>query len=234
MNEGVTSQETAEPETKSSSDKELNFRRLEEARNKEREDKIRLELQNQQLTKEVQEMKEFLKPKEVDPFDDVDEYIEPELKARLQAKFDKVSSSLERKAEEIAERKYQEIQKRKEEDDKKNFLPKLQKEFNDFDQIMTEQNIMELGKNDSWSLKTVLMIPDEYEKRKALYEKIKERKQLEENKPTIQDKVQKNMRNPYFIPSSATPNSPAIDYDLNADGARQAAYQSLKNRQKQR
>ncbi len=227
MTEGVTTQASAEPEQKASSDKELNFRRLEEARNKDRENSIRLEMQNEMLQSELTQIKEYMKPKEADPFDDVDELIDPELKRKLQKKFDNLGSSLERKAGEIAERKYQEIQDRKEEADRKNFLPKLQSRYNDFDDVMSEGNIIEFGKEDPVFLQTVLMVPDEYKKREMLYQKIKNSKAGVKT-PTVQDKVQANQRNPYFIPSGSAPTTSAIDFDLNAPGAREAAYSKLK------
>lgn len=227
MTEGVTEQAVAAPEDRASSDKEYNFRKLEEAREKEREERYKVELQNQMLQKELEEIKEYLKPKDPDPFDDVDEYIEPELKQRLEAKFAKVSSSFERKAEEIAERKYQEIQSKKEEAEKKNFLPKLQKKYQDFNDVMTEQNIKLLGEKDERFLKAVLKNPDEYEKREDIYHRIKEIKGAEEKKPTIQDKVNANQRNPYHVPASAAPTSNAIDFDLNSPGAREEAYKKL-------
>lgn len=232
MTEGVKVQETAEPERKASGDKDYNFRRLEEEKNRSRENEIRLEMQNQMLQKELSEIKEYLKPKEADPFEGIDDLIEPELKQRLEAKINKVSSNLERKAEEIAERKIEERERKKAEAEKSNFLQKLQKDYSDYDQVMSDQNIADFAKADPDTLKIVLALPDEYEKRRYLYSRIKGQKAAKE--PTVQDKVQKNLKNPYFVPSSAAPTSNAIDYDLNAPGARAAAYQKLKVAQKQK
>lgn len=229
MTVGVKDQAPAAPE-KASSDKELNFRKLEAAREQDREKAIRLEMQNQMLEKELSEIKEYLKPKEVDPFDDIDEFIEEPLKKKLEAKFNKVVSLSERKAEEAVERKLLERERQKEEAEKKNFLPKLKSSYNDFDEVMTEKNIYELGEKDPEFLTAVLEMPDEYRKRELLYNRIK--KQKKEPEPTVQDKVQKNLRNPYFIPASAAPTSNALDFDLNAPGARLAAYQKLKQMQK--
>lgn len=232
MTVGVKDQEAAEPDVKASSDKELNFRKLEEARLREREEKMRLEMQNETLQNELKEIKEYLKPKERDPFEDIDDYIEPEVKKALVDKFNRFGSSFERKAEEIAEKKYQEIQRQKEEAEKKNFLPKLQNEFNDFDQVMTEQNIMEIGEKDPTFLQTVLMVPDEYEKRKFLYQRIKANKSNAEPEKTVQDRVRQNQKNPYHVPSSASPTSDAIDFDLDSPGARESAYQKLRSAQR--
>ena len=234
MTEGVTTQATAEPEQKASSDKELNFRRLEEARNHDREERIRVETQNQMLQNELNQIKEYMKPKEADPFDDIEEYIDPELKKRLEAKFSNFASSVERKAAETAKNTYQEIQNKKKEADDKNFMSKLQDKYNDFDEVMSEQNIFEIGKQKPAFLKAILKVPSEFEKREDLYLEIKNSKAAGVKTPTVQDRVQANQKNPYFIPSGSAPTSNAIDFDLNAPGAREAAYQKLKAAKKGR
>lgn len=231
MIEGVTeAQDVAKPEaanTQSNSDKALNFRRLEAAKEQEREARIRAELQAEQLRKEVDAIKQMLTPQEKDPLDDMDGYVEP---AMLRAKLEKERAAYERRAEEIARKTYEEHKKR---DYESNYMQRLKQEFSDFDQVMTQDNLVLLEEADPVFVEAVLDNPDEYKRRKMAYLKVKslksQAKKVEE--PSIRQTVEENARNPFHIPSgSGTPT--AIEFDVRSKSAREAAYAKLKAAQR--
>lgn len=236
MNEGVKEQAIAQPEIetqaqKESSDKELNFRRLEAAREAEKEARIRAEMEAQHLRKDLEEIKQMLQPKEADPLEGVEDYVDP---ARLRATLAKERSTYERKAEEIARKTFEKLENQRAEQEKGRFLERLKRELPDYDQVMNESNIAQLEKIDPVFLETVLAVPDDYARRQMTYKKIKSLPKAEA-KPSIQEKVVENQQNPYYIPSgSGTPSGlpNAIDFDVSSKDARMKAYQKLKQAQK--
>lgn len=234
MIDGVTdTQEVAKPETtqlNSASDKALNFRKLEAARDAEREARIRAEMQAESLRKEIESIKDMLRPPEKDPLDEVDGYIDP---AVFKAKLEKERAAFERRAEEIAKKTYEE-QKRREE--QTNFLQRLKTEYSDYDQVMTEDNVKELEENAPEFLSVVLEIPDEYVRRKQTYNFIKRQKQRapvqkEPETPSIKQTVDENLRNPFYIPAGAGIPA-AVEFDVKSKNARELAYAKLKAAQR--
>lgn len=237
MNEGVTNQEAAEPVEKAQnghSDKELNFRQLEASREAERkakevekEARMRAEFEAEMLKRELEEIKQMLQPKEKDPLDEVEDYVDPD---RLKAKLKIERAALERKAKDIAKQTYDEIKREEQEKEKRDFLGRLKKEYPDYDQVMNENNLLTLEKVDPLFLDTVLAIPDDYERRKKTYAKLKALPQPEE-KVSIKEKVVENQQNPYYIPAgSGTPT--AVEFDIRSKSARDAAYAKLKSAQR--
>jgi hypothetical protein len=219
---------TAEQKPAGTSDKELNFRKLEAAREAEKEARIRSEMREEQLRKELQDIRAMLQPPEKDPLDDADEYVDA---AKLRAKLAKERAAYQKEAQEIAEKTYRQ---QRELEDKKNFLGRLKSEFHDFDQVMSDENLENLQKIDPFFIETAMALPDDYAKRKMTYQKIKH---MEANKPkaepapTIQDKVAENAQNPFYIaPSVATPS--AVDFDVKSPIAREQAYAKLKAAQR--
>lgn len=232
MTEGVTEQEAADPVEKvssQSSDKEYNFRRLEEAKEREAERRMQAEMQADMLRKEIEEIKGYLKPKEKDPFDDLDEYLDPEVKSRLEARLVREREAYRKEAEQIAKNTYQGIQKEREEAEKKNFLPKLKQKYPDFDEVVNEQSIVEFQKKFPVQTSAVLDIPDDYKRREYAYQLMKE---LQGKEPSVKEVVEKNQKNPYHVPSSSAPISNAVEFDVRSKDAREAAYAALKAAQR--
>jgi len=233
MTEGVTNQETANPEQVKSSEevlsnKELNFRRLEAAREAERDARIRAEMQAEAMRNELQEIKQMLQPKETDPLDDAEDYVDP---ARLRAKLEKERAHLKKEAKEIAK---QTIREEREQEEKRNYLQRLKSQFPDYDQVMNENSIASLERIDPVFLETVLEVPDDYARRLKTYKKLKSLQQVApraDEKSAIKDKVEENAKNPFYIPpSSATPA--AVDFDIQSKVARDQAYLKLKAAQR--
>lgn len=236
MTEGVTNQETAVPEKakpqEGNSDKEINFRKLEAAREVEREARIRAEMQAEAMRNELQEIKQMLQPKEVDPLDGADDdYVDA---SRLRAKLEKERAHLKKEAKEIAK---ETIREEREQEEKRNYLQRLKSQFADYDQVMNETNIASLESIDPVFLETVLEVPDEYARRLKTYKKLKSIQsnvqKAEEKTQSIKEKVEENAKNPYYIaPSMATPATSAVDFDVRSKEARHQAYDKLKAAQR--
>jgi hypothetical protein len=233
MNEGVTNQEIATPEKEKPqeglSDKEINFRRLEAAREIEREARVRAEMQAEAMRNELEEIKKMLQPKETDPLDDAEDYVDP---ARLRAKLEKERAHFKKEAREIAK---QTVREEREQEEKRNFLQRLKGQFSDYDQVMNEANIANLEKADPVFIETVLQVPDDYTRRLTTYKKLKSMQQVapktEEKAPSIKERVEENAKNPYYIaPSVATPSG--VDFDVKSKEARTQAYEKLKAAQR--
>lgn len=232
MDESVNQDVAVPAEVKSTqqvlSDKELNFRRLEQEREREREARIRAEMQAQMMQQEIENIKQLLKPKEKDPLDDIGEMDDTsQIKAKFQKKLDLERATFERKAEEIARKTYEE---QKKQDEQKNYLQRLKSEFRDYDDVMTENNIASLEQQNPVFLKAILQIGDEYERRKLAYEYLRAgTKKPDES--SIKNKVEENQKNPYFIPAS-TGTPTAVEFDIRSKSARDQAYQKLKQAQR--
>jgi len=223
MTEGVNVLEVADSNDSQISKRDENFRRLETARDSEREARIRAEVQNENLRRELEQIRISLQPKEVDPLDEVEDYVDP---ARLKAKLKSVESNFERKAEEIARKTYE---KHKADDEKKNFHQRLKSEFHDFDEVMTPQNIQKLVETDPVFMEMIAELGDDYKMRQKVYKKLKSHPM--EAKQSIKEKVEANLSNPYFIPATVgTPS--ALEFDLNSKSARESAYAKLKSAQR--
>lgn len=230
MTEGVINQESAQPENTSSlqaSDKAReNFARLEKAKQEECDARIRAEMEREMLRKQLDEIRQANQPKEEDPLDGVDDYIDKE---RLQLIRQKDKVAFQKEAEMIANRTYE---ARRREEEKQNFLPRLKSQFHDYDSVMSEANIAKLEQTSPAFLKTVLKIDDDYERRLLTYEYLKSQiGKIEEPKSSIQDRVEENKRNPYYSPAgSGTPA--AVDFDIKSKSARDQAYAKLKAAQR--
>jgi len=227
MNEGVNPQDLAVPEQKPQeglSDKELNFRRLEAAREQERDARVRAEMQAEMMRKELEEIKQMLQPKEQDPLDGAEDFVDP---ARLRAKLEKERAHFKKEAKEIAK---QTIREEREEEGKRNYLQRLKSQFPDYDHVMNEQAIANLNNVDPVFLETVLEVPDDYARRLSTYKKLKSMQNVKPQE-SIKEKVDENMKNPYFIsPSSGTPS--AVEFDTRSKAAREQAYTKLKEAQR--
>ncbi len=234
MTEAVNNQVTGKPETKQTpdqgvSDKEYNFRKLEAAREADREARMRAEMQSEELRKEMQEIKNMLRPKEIDPLDGVDDYVDA---SRLRAKLEKERTNSNEEARRIAKQTYQE---EKQLDEKRNYMSRLKSQLSDYDEVMNESNLLNLEKVDPVFLETVLEVPDDYARRLKTYKKIKSMQshvqRTKDETPSIKEKVEQNLQNPYFIPpSSGTPS--AIEFDLSSKASRDQAYSKLKAAQR--
>lgn len=236
MTEGVTDQEIAKPEKETAhregpSDKELNFRRLEAEREKEREARIRAEMQAEAMQNELSSIKEMLKPREVDPLDqlqDISDLDPTKLKAILAQR----EAQFKREAREIAK---ETIKEERERDKKTNFRDHLRRQYQDYDQVMNEQTIAQIQEREPDAVDAISAIEDPYVRCEKAYHFFKKQISRQAQKPveSIKAKVEENMTNPYMIPAaSGVPPREAIEFDVSSPAAKKAAYEKLKAAQR--
>lgn len=233
MEPGVTNQAVAEPEAKRQdpkghSDKELNFRRLEGLREQDRERAIRAEMETTMLKRELESIKTMLQPAEKDPLDQLDDYSDPDkVRTAFKSSWANKEARLKKEAEEFADRR---IEQKLKERDEANYLGRLKSEYRDYDDVMTDETVAKLTESNPQFVQAVMQIPDEYARRKVVYELLKREKPKGEE-PSIKSKVEENAKNPFYIaPGTGTPA--AVDYDLNTPSSKAAAYAKLKAAQR--
>ncbi len=203
-----------------------NFRRLENAKDEERERRIKAEMENALMKQRLEMLEKANQPVERDALADVQDYVDP---TSLKAAFAQERRHLKREAEEIAEKKLREW---KEQEHKQNHVQRLRSEFPDFGNVMTEENVVKFEQTHPEFVQSLLHIQDDYERKKLAYNFFKRNApKQEEPKPSIKEKVEENNRNPFYIPSGSGVPS-AVDFDLKSPQARQAAYAKLKAAQK--
>ena len=225
VKESVPVQTDTMKDPQSLSDKSReNFAKLEAAKEVEREARIRAEMQNEILRQEMQEIKNFLKPKEEDPLDGVEDYVDP---ARLKAKLAQERANIIREAEKIAKKTYEE---HKQAEEKNDYLNRLKRSYSDYDSVVTEDNIANLHRSNPTLAQSLIKIGDDYARRELAYHYMKANTPKKEV-PSIKEKVEENARNPFLIPSgSGTPT--AVEFDLRSPQARDDAYSKLKSAQR--
>jgi hypothetical protein len=179
---------TQTQETQKSSDKELNFRKLEERYERqlaqERSAREEAEKRAQELSRKNQSFQE-------DDDEDDEPYIDKKKLAKKMSSFEqKMEEKIERKAEEKARMLMQQ--------DKKEDWMRRNPDF--YDVMMHAQK---LANHDPELADTILAMPDGFERQKLVYKNIKSLglHQDKPKEPSIQDKIDANKRSPYYQPS---------------------------------
>ncbi len=236
MTEGVIDQETAAPELREVnprpvvSDKELNFRRLEEAREEDRQRAFKAEMESALLKQRLEMLEKTTSPRESDPLEGVEDFVDP---ARYKADQARREVRLKKEAEEIAERKFREYQQKNKQETHEDTL---RNKYSDYDQVMTKENIMQFQETNPEFIKSLQYINDDTERKTLAYQFFKRNmKPKEDLRQAIKDKVRDNAANPVMIGAgSGTPASStdAIDFDVSSPQARATAYAKLKAAQR--
>lgn len=189
--ETVASQEAA----KQPSDKELNFRKLEESFNKKMQQK---ESEIASLHKKIDEISKVtinsgLKGsyETEDDYDDDDPYID---RRKLEKRLGKVVKQV---GDDTDNRIQSAVQKALSEERRSQWL----KNNSDFFHVM--DHAQALADKDPELAESILEMPDTFERQKLVYKNIKALglHKKEEPKSSIQDTIDKNRRSPYYQPS---------------------------------
>lgn len=215
------------------SDKEINFRRLEASRDLEREARLKAEFQAQSLMKEIENIKQYLQPKEKDPLDEIED-IQDLSKDKLKEILYKREEQLQKKFENSLPQKLEELERNKR---KTNFRDTLRGIYPDYDEVMNKDVIAEITEREPEAVQRISAKEDPYERCEEAYHFFKTMKKYtkppkQEESPSIKDKVEENMQNLYFIPSGQGTPPPAVEFDVRSKSARQAAYDRLKAAQR--
>ncbi len=235
MIEGVTeNQALANPDEvqlqkESQSNKELNFRRLEAQRDQEKEARMRAEMQTDMLRKEFESLKTMMTPKEKDPLDEIQDLSELDPR-KLKEILSKRDTAIRKEAEDSALRRLEERQK---ELKRTNFRDVLREKYDDYDEVMNKDVVASIQEQEPDAIDALSSIEDPYVRCEKAYKFIKKRigNHAQEQKNTIKDTVEENMRNPYMIPGSSGSPS-AVDFDVKSPAAKKAAYAKLKAAQR--
>ena len=200
------------------SDKEINFRKIEE--------KHRRELSEMQARLEETERKatEALSRNQVEDDNDDEPYVGHK---KLEKKLSSFEKRLEEKIDKRAEEKARMIMDRKEEED-------WIKNNSDFSDVLKEENLMKLVNKAPGLAESIKRMPDGIEKQKLVYNTIKTMG-LDKSEPkqqSVQEKIDANRRSPYYQPSGvgAAPYAGGGDFSPAGQKAAHAKMQELKSR----
>ena len=199
------------------SDKEINFRKIEE--------KHRRELADMQARLEETERKvmQAQSHNDDDDKDDDEPYVGHK---RLEKKLSNFERKLEEKIDKRAEEKARMLIGQKEEED-------WIKNNSDFSDVLREENLMKLVNKAPGLAESIKRMPDGIEKQKLVYNTIKSMglDKPEQKQQSIQEKVDANRRSPYYQPSGvgAAPYSSVGDF---SDAGQKNAYSKMKELQK--
>lgn len=235
MTTGVTDQAIAAPEQvvtqQAASDKELNFRRLEEARERDREERLKAQFERDALKQQLDAILQASKPKEPDILDGLeqDSYVDV---AKFRAVQEKQRSIVLKEAEERAR---QAARDEFEQLNKKDYRRRLQSEFSDYNQVVTDESIKRFAEENPILADTLVQyVPDQFEQGKRIYLELKKSKAAlqTEVKPSVQDKVTANQTNPFYHQGMSGATGTDIDFNVGDRSQRDAAYARLKAAQK--
>ena len=213
----MTENQVAVQENKPS-DKEINFRKIEE--------KHRRELADMQARLDETERKatEALSRNKIEEDDNDDEpYVGHK---RLEKKLSSFEKRLEEKIDKRAEEKARMLIGQKDEED-------WIKNNADFGDVLKEENLMKLVNKAPGLAESIKRMPDGIEKQKLVYNTIKTMglDKPEQKQQSIQEKIDANRRSPYYQPSGmgAAPYNSVGDF---SEAGQKNAYSKMKELQK--
>lgn len=199
----INTQEDSTPvQEQTKSDKEYNFAQI--RKQLEQEKSARIQAEERAAEYERQASSKY-KAEESDDEDDSEPYVD---NRRLEKKFSKFEQKMEQRIEQKAEMKARAMI---DEERNSNYL----RENHDFNEIMTSENVERFASKHPGLAKSILNMPDSFERQKLVYENIKA---LSVHKPevksSIQDKIDANKRSPYYQPSgvASAPYSSVGDF----------------------
>lgn len=199
------------------SDKELNFRALEQKFQRQLEQERAARLEAERIAQEAQQKRQV-----VDEEDDTEPYVDHK---KLQKKLDSFERNLEKKIEQKAEEKARMMIEQNKRDSWLKNNP-------DFYQVL--QHAQAFADRDPELAETILEMPDTFERQKLVYKNIKalgiDKPAVKQ--PSIQEKIDSNRRSPYYQPSgvgAAPYNSNSGDF---SESGQKNAYQKMQELKK--
>lgn len=206
-------QAQVQPEQPKVSDKELNFRALEQKYQRQVDQERQARLEAEKRAEEALARKPY---KDDDDNDD-ESYLDPK----------KLEKKLSKFGEQTKEQTKTEIQRAVhtalQEEKQKTWL----KNNSDFYDVM-QQHAEKLAMQDPELAETILSMPDGFERQKLVYKNIKALglHKPEVKQPSIQEKIDANRKSPYYQPSSVgtAPYSSQGDF---SEGGKKQAYDKM-------
>jgi hypothetical protein len=200
------------PDAVKQAEKEHNFSQFKKLMEKkfEEEQQARMKLE--------QELKAARQPNRSDDDDDNDDepYVDKRKLNKVLAKFEE---KFDKKVDEKAEQKARMLIH---EERKESYL----RENNDFQQVLQSENIQRFAEKHPNIAKAMLNMPDTFERQQLLYEQIKAMGMHKKEEPKIQDTINKNLKSPYYRPTSESSPPYAAMGDF-SEGGQKNAYQKM-------
>lgn len=189
--------------------REYNFSQLNKKYEMEKQARMQAEAKVSELEKLSQSRKRY------EDEDDDEPYVDHK---RLEKKLNSFEEKIEKKIDERAEMKARVMF---EEERKSLYL----KENNDFHNVMSEQNLQKFAEKNPSLAKTIMNMPDGFEKSKLVYETMKSLgiDKPEQKQSSIQDKIDANKRIPYYQPTGIA-NSPYNNGGDFSESGQKSAY----------
>jgi len=216
-------QENVQPiaqEQQRPNDKEYNFAQIRKQLEQERMARVQAEQRAQELEKLTARKQNV----EDDDDDDDEPYVDHK---KLNKKLAAFEQNIEKKIDEKAEHKARMLL---EEERRQMYL----KENHDFHQVMSEQNVQKFAEKHPEIARSVLNMPDGFERQKLVYNSIKALKidRPEDVQSSTQSKIDANRRSPYYQPSGIASAPYGNSGDFSQTGQKTAYDQmmALKNR----
>lgn len=213
----VTQEVNQEPEKKAQvSDKELNFRKLEERYQRQLEQERAARLEAERIAEESRRMSR----KEDDEEDDDEPYVDKKKLNKTLARFGEQSQQKTKSEIQAA------IQQAREEARREIWL----ENNSDFYEVL--EHAEKLAQKSPGLAKSILAMPDNFERQKLVYQNIKELglHKPAQKEPTIQDKIDANKRGYYYQPTNVgtAPYQSAGDFSRSGQ---KNAYEKMKELQ---
>jgi len=146
---------------------------------------------------------------------------------RLNKKFASFEKTMDQKIEERAEQKARILI---EEDKRERYL----QTNSDFNSVMSEGNVQRLAERHPHLAKSILNMPDGFERQKLVYETIKSTglDKPQSKEPSIQEKIDANRKSPFYQPTGlgAVPYSNGGDFSQEGQKNAYAKLKELKSR----
>lgn len=202
------------------SNAERNFAKLRQKADKaeqmaDQERNERLKLQEEVERLRGQRVTEFSDDEEDDSSDP---YVDKRKLKKLFTKWEaKNDEKIVRTAQEIARQVLNE-------DRQRNFMTQLKSEHRDFDEVVNDDTIEKLKAGSPRMAAMLAGEPDEYKKHAIAYEAIK-LANLHRKPENVKEKVEQNMKNPYYYPSSMGTGGTSLG-DFSSTG-KKAAYDKI-------
>ena len=200
------------------SDKELNFRKLEERYQRQLDQERAARLEAEKLAQELSSKQKV----DEDDDENADPYVDHKRLNKKLSKFGQLTQSEIQKAMEFAK-------KTAKEELKQEMWLENNPDFHD-----TLQHAEKLAQRSPKLAEAILKMPEGFERQKLVYQNIKELglDKPEVKQPSIQEKIDSNRRSPYYQPSgmSAAPYSSSSDFSPSGQKNAYAKMQELKAR----
>lgn len=206
------------------SDKEYNFARLRQEKERAIATAEQAIAEKRLLEAEVEKIRgqqHKMRVPEMDEEDEVDDepYINRKGLKKVLSRFDQnMESKIDERAQAIARRIL-------DEERQKNFVFQLKSEYRDFGDVVTAETLEKLDKTNPRMAAIIDRMPDGYEKGQMVYETIKTMGLNKKPEASVKEKVEQNMRNPYYHPSTAGQGATAMgDF---SDAGKKAAFDKV-------